>query len=59
MTDLDCVLLIEGGEAESEEELISAWQHLINNGVVWKLQGFYGRTAERLIEDGICSVPGN
>ena len=34
-----------------------AWQHLIDTGVCWQLQGFYGRNAQRLIDDGICSPP--
>lgn len=38
----------------SEEAQIAAWQHLIDNGMVWKLQGWYGRTATALIERGIC-----
>ena len=41
-------------EAESEEQFIEAWQHLIDTGLAWQLQGFFGRTAQRLIEDGIC-----
>lgn len=41
-------------EAESEEQVIEAWQHLIDTGLCWRLQGFFGRTAARLIEDGIC-----
>lgn len=42
-------------QAESEEQVIEAWQHLIDTGLCWRLQGFFGRTAMRLIEDGICS----
>ena len=44
-------------EAESEEQVIEAWQFLIDSGLAWKLQGFFGRTASQLIEQGICSVP--
>jgi len=42
-------------EAESEEQFIEAWQHLINTGLAWRLQGSFGRMAQRLIEDGICT----
>jgi len=42
-------------DAESEEQVIEAWQHLINTGLCWQLQGFFGRTASALIEQGICS----
>ena len=34
-------------------EVLSAWQWLIDEGHVWRLQGWYGRTATDLIEDGI------
>ena len=30
---------------------------LINDGIVWQLQGFYGRTAANLIEAGYCQPP--
>ena len=41
-------------EAESEEQVIEAWQHLIDTGLAWALQGFFGRTAQSLIEQGVC-----
>ena len=42
-------------ECSSEEKMITAWQHLINTGLCWRLQGFFGRTASQLIEEGICT----
>ena len=44
-------------EAESEEQVIEAWQFLIDSGLAWQLQGFFGRTASQLIEQGVCSAP--
>jgi hypothetical protein len=41
--------------ADSEEQYIEAWQQLIDTGLCWRLQGFFGRTAQHLIEQGICS----
>ncbi len=41
-------------EAESQDQYIEAWQTLINTGLCWRLQGWFGRTAQRLIEDGYC-----
>ena len=37
-----------------DDEQIEAWQHLIDTGIVWQLQGWYERTAKRLIEEEIC-----
>jgi len=39
--------------AEGEEEQIAAWQHLVNTGLAWRLQGWFGRTARQLIDAGI------
>ena len=48
-------MLAEGvDEAESEEQLIEAWQFLIDTGACWTLQGFFGRTAQQLIDSGVC-----
>ena len=44
-------------EAESEEQVVEAWQFLIDSGLAWQLQGFFGRTASQLIQQGICSAP--
>lgn len=41
-------------EADSEAQIIEAWQTLIDSGLCWKLQGWFGRTATALIEEGIC-----
>ncbi len=40
---------------EDEEEVIKAWQHLIDTGYAWTLQGWYGRTAHDLIDKGVCT----
>jgi hypothetical protein len=42
-------------EADSQDQVIEAWQFLIDSGLAWQLQGWFGRTAQRLIEDGICN----
>jgi hypothetical protein len=42
-----------GYEAESLEEYLEAYQVLVDTGTVWKLQGFFGRTATDLIELGL------
>ena len=42
--------------AESAEEELVAWQMLIDTGVCWKLQGWFGRQAHWLIENKICKA---
>lgn len=39
----------------SEEEEVKFFQELINTGMAWELQGHYGRVAEHLIKEGVCS----
>jgi hypothetical protein len=41
-----------------EFEETAAWQYLIDTGLAWRLQGWYGRTAKRLIDDGYCTYHG-
>ena len=40
-------------EAKDEQEVIDAWQHLVDTGLAWSLQGSFGRTAAQLIEKRI------
>tara|TARA_R110001583_G_scaffold21444_5_gene81454 strand:+ start:3552 stop:3815 length:264 start_codon:yes stop_codon:yes gene_type:complete len=40
-------------DATSENQIIEAWQHLVDTGVVWSLQGWFGRNAKRLIDNGV------
>jgi len=55
MDQYTAVGLAEGFiEAESEEQVIEAWQYLIDTGLAYRLQGWFGRTATDLIEQGIC-----
>jgi hypothetical protein len=41
-------------ESNTEEDYIKAWQTLINKGTCWRLQGWFGRVAKELINQGIC-----
>jgi hypothetical protein len=40
--------------AEDEDQFIEAWQTLIDTGLAWQLQGWFGRTAHNLIQQGVC-----
>jgi len=42
----------EGEDATEEEQLI-AWQYLVDHDICWTLQGWFGRTAAALIEQGL------
>ena len=56
MSNYMAVGIAEGfEEAESEEQVIEAWQHLVDTGLVWSLQGWFGRTATHLINEGIIT----
>ena len=47
------IMAYEGGELD-DEQIIEGFQHLIDNSLVWSLQGSYGRMAVALIEGGHC-----
>jgi len=43
----------EEGEISSETEILTAFQYLVDTGQCWSLQGWYGRTAQGLIDAGV------
>jgi len=56
MSDYEATGLAEGFiEAESKEQIIEAWQHLHDTKLAYKLQGWFGRTAQDLIKKGIIN----
>ena len=58
MSSYDAVMIAEGViEPENADDILVAWQHLIDTGLAWTLQGTFGRTAQRLIDNGLCSPP--
>lgn len=46
------IIAYENGDLE-EDEVIVLFQHLVDCGLAWSLQGSYGRTASGLIKDGL------
>ena len=54
MSDFDAVGIAEGFiEPDSREQIIEAWQHLHDTGLAYTLQGWLGRQAKHLFEEGI------
>jgi hypothetical protein len=54
---LNLIIEFESGEI-SHENFLRLFSHLIEKGLCWKLQGFYGRTAQDLIDNKIISKEG-
>ena len=48
--------LAEGFVDGTEKEVIEAWQYLHDSGHAYKLQGWFGRQAKMLIEEGIIQT---
>lgn len=48
------IIAYEQGEL-GEFEVLELFQHLVDTGLAWKLQGSYGRQAQRLIEAGLVN----
>ena len=56
MTNFEAIGYAEGFlEPESSEQVVKAWQHLVDTGLAWSLQGWFGRNAKRMIEEGIIN----
>lgn len=55
--DVDFIMRFEDDdETLTLDDVISAFQDGIDTGMVWNLQGFYGRTAQALIDQGHCTA---
>lgn len=49
--------IAEGWIEGSPREQAAAWQKLVDTGQVWKLQGFFGRTAQDLLDNDMLLPP--
>lgn len=55
---VDRIIEFESGDL-GLDDTVSLFQELVDTGMVWQLQGFYGRTASILIEEGYVNPNGN
>jgi hypothetical protein len=53
---VDRLIAYEEGQLNEDEE-IALFQHLIDTGTCWQLQGHYHRVAATLIEAGLIERP--
>ena len=52
MDQFDMMMAWEEGTL-SDEDTVTLFQALVDNGMAWTLQGFYGRQAMALIDAGL------
>ena len=55
-TEMDmytAVVIAEGMQDADDEETLDAYQYLVDTGIIWKLQGSFGRVAQHLIDAGL------
>ena len=56
MNNYEATGIAEGWiSADSEDQVIEAWQYLHDTGLAYSLQGWFGRTAKELIQKGIIN----
>ena len=56
MPGVEDIIRFENGEMLEKEEVVNFFQGLIDSGMVWQLQGSYGRMAMRLAEEGLVDI---
>jgi hypothetical protein len=59
MDSFSAIQICEGLQDASEEETLNAWQHLVDTGLAWQLQGSFGRMAINLIDEGLIHHENN
>lgn len=55
MPNVNDLIAFKNGEME-ENQFIAFVQDGIDKGWIWQLQGFYGRTANQMIQMGYCTA---
>lgn len=55
MDNYTAVMIAEGVHEADEETQIAAWQHLHTTGLAYQLQGWFGRAAQELLNQGVIT----
>jgi hypothetical protein len=55
MDQVSKIMAFEQGDLDFDQT-VELFQELIDSGLVWQLQGSYGRMASSLIENGYCNA---
>jgi hypothetical protein len=55
MDQVSKIMAFEQGDLDFDAT-VELFQELIDSGLVWQLQGSYGRMASSLIENGYCNA---
>ena len=56
MDNYQAVGIAEGFiECDSEEQVLEAWQYLHDTRLSYGLQGFFGRTLQQLLDEGLIN----
>jgi hypothetical protein len=56
MDTFTAMMIAEGAEEAAYDTYVEAWQLLHDSGTAYQLQGFFGRTAQDLIAQGVISA---
>jgi hypothetical protein len=58
MDDYRAAMIAEGAIVSATwEQYLDAWQHLVDSGLAWCLQGWFGRMARDLMSAGLIAPP--
>ena len=53
---VDHIIDFESGNLDTPDT-IKLFQHLVDTGMAWTLQGFYGHIAAQMIDAGLITAP--
>ena len=56
VNDADDIIAYETGRMP-EKKMLKFFQKLVDSGLVWKMQGSYGKTAHDLLQRGLIKFP--